>query len=59
MPFLAFLDRNLADVAAMNFVGSRSAGFLFAVTELVPRAGAGAEYNPMMFSRHFVLLVTL
>jgi hypothetical protein len=53
LPASAFLDGNMADIAAMNFVGRQTAGFLLAVAQSVPHVGTCAEYNSVMFSRHF------
>src|SRR5579862_5261566 len=57
-PFSAptFLHGNLADSATMNFVGGHAAGFFLAVAQFVFRVGAGSEYDPVVFSRHLVLL---
>ena len=48
----AFLDGDLADIAPMYSVGSQSASFLLAVAQSVLHVCSGAEYNPMMFTRH-------
>ncbi|HEY3638086.1 MAG TPA: hypothetical protein VGK90_08020 [Rhizomicrobium sp.] len=55
LPEPVFLDGNLADITAMNFIGSKAPSFFLAIAQPVPHIGTGAEYDSVMFTRHFVI----